>query len=305
MVDMFLPTDCSINVAYKLGGMLGRDLKIISGWHGQFPLRHYGAVIKVLREFFPHVDEDTAAPVPLLVEYIGQVRSHSVRQTFGHSFANNKMCPACRGKGQYAGLYMTCRTCNVTGVDPIASQPERYASAWVDGDWTVRFPEQVLCDFFPVVEKFDGDFYKALLSAPDMSKAYKQYARQFHPDVNPRGGPQFLKLKEAYDTLLDPVRRKRYEAGLRFQNQTPAAEVTFRVPKSCGGVTVDFDMESRGNLQIVSKIHAWEDIYNEQGQVMCSTWNPKESNTYGKLERGMKPFTITWEDVVPEFDIQI
>jgi molecular chaperone DnaJ len=65
----------------------------------------------------------------------------------------------------------------------------------------------------------DRDFYEVLgvprdASADDLKRAYKQLARQYHPDVNPDDPEAEARFKEialAYETLCDPERRQRYD----------------------------------------------------------------------------------------------
>ena len=67
------------------------------------------------------------------------------------------------------------------------------------------------------------DFYVILgldrAAAPaDIKRAYKRLARRFHPDINPgdrMAAAQFRQIAEAYETLIDPDRRRRYDAGGR------------------------------------------------------------------------------------------
>jgi len=62
------------------------------------------------------------------------------------------------------------------------------------------------------------DYYKILgvdrnASDKDIKRAYRQLARQFHPDVNPgdkRAEDQFKKINEAYEVLSDPEKRSKY-----------------------------------------------------------------------------------------------
>ena len=65
------------------------------------------------------------------------------------------------------------------------------------------------------------DFYIILgldrdAAPDDVKRAYKRLARRFHPDINPgdrMAAAQFRQIAEAYETLIDPDRRRRYDAG--------------------------------------------------------------------------------------------
>src|SRR6476620_6449239 len=64
------------------------------------------------------------------------------------------------------------------------------------------------------------DFYILLgleraASVGDIKRAYKRLARRFHPDINPgdrTAANQFRQIAEAYETLIDPDRRRRYDS---------------------------------------------------------------------------------------------
>src|SRR5262252_7923231 len=65
------------------------------------------------------------------------------------------------------------------------------------------------------------DFYIVLglergASVADIKRAYKRLARKFHPDINPgdrMAAAQFRQIAEAYETLSDPDRRRRYDSN--------------------------------------------------------------------------------------------
>jgi molecular chaperone DnaJ len=71
------------------------------------------------------------------------------------------------------------------------------------------------------------DYYKILEIEKDASEeeiklAYRRLAKKFHPDLNktdPEAKEKFIELHEAYDTLINPVRRKIYDqAGYNPRN---------------------------------------------------------------------------------------
>lgn len=77
------------------------------------------------------------------------------------------------------------------------------------------------------------DFYILLgvqreASVADIKRAYKRLARKYHPDINPGdqvAEQQFRRIAEAYETLVDPDRRIRYDTtGLE---PADAERVTF------------------------------------------------------------------------------
>jgi molecular chaperone DnaJ len=65
------------------------------------------------------------------------------------------------------------------------------------------------------------DFYIVLglergATLNDIKRAYKRLARKFHPDINPgdrTAVAQFRQIAEAYETLSDPDRRRRYDVS--------------------------------------------------------------------------------------------
>src|SRR5256885_7203395 len=76
------------------------------------------------------------------------------------------------------------------------------------------------------------DFYIVLgieraATIGDIKRAYKRLARRFHPDINPgdrMAAAQFRQIAEAYETLSDPERRRRYDAAGQHSS---SEEVTY------------------------------------------------------------------------------
>ena len=75
------------------------------------------------------------------------------------------------------------------------------------------------------------DFYIVLgieraATVGDVKRAYKRLARRFHPDINPgdrMAAAQFRQIAEAYETLSDPDRRRRYDAAGQEISSEPIA----------------------------------------------------------------------------------
>ncbi len=65
-------------------------------------------------------------------------------------------------------------------------------------------------------------------SAAEVRRAYRDQARQVHPDVNPSpdAARQFAALQSAYEILSDPARRRTYDEAVRGEitPRQPAAQ---------------------------------------------------------------------------------
>lgn len=67
-------------------------------------------------------------------------------------------------------------------------------------------------------------------SDAQIRRAYRRLARRWHPDLNPgnaEAAQQYAAITEAYDTLVDPVRRRAYDASGRAPTPVTAAPAAF------------------------------------------------------------------------------
>jgi molecular chaperone DnaJ len=75
------------------------------------------------------------------------------------------------------------------------------------------------------------DFYVVLglerdASPGEIKRAYRRLARRYHPDINPGdrlAAAQFRQIVEAYETLIDPDRRQRYDVAGPAPRPEPTA----------------------------------------------------------------------------------
>ena len=76
-------------------------------------------------------------------------------------------------------------------------------------------------------------------SESDIKRAYRRLARRFHPDINPGDNTaeaRFRQILDAYETLMDPERRLRYDSGSGASGPEPRKSSGFE----------GFDFTARG-----------------------------------------------------------
>src|SRR5436190_10464450 len=79
------------------------------------------------------------------------------------------------------------------------------------------------------------DFYIVLgldraATLNDVKRAYKRLARRYHPDINPgdrAAAAHFREIAEAYETLVDPERRRSYDLGMHTGTAADVATFGF------------------------------------------------------------------------------
>ncbi|BBL68314.1 J domain-containing protein [Methanoculleus chikugoensis] len=54
-------------------------------------------------------------------------------------------------------------------------------------------------------------------TSDEIRAAYRRLAKRYHPDINhdPDAGERFIAIQQAYETLIDPDARARYDLALR------------------------------------------------------------------------------------------
>lgn len=168
---------------------------------------------------------------------------------------------------------------------------QQTAFGWVGGGWNVIFPLGALRAWFEPGQEIKpvksaslygilGVAQNAILS--EIKSAHRRAARTWHPDIclEPDATEQFQRIQRAWETLGNPAKRARYDAGLALtaslkHDQLPHAHkdaTHWKSPLRCGYVLVE-GVEQLGRFT-VKRILGWQDIVDSQGKVLISYWPP-------------------------------
>jgi len=175
----------------------------------------------------------------------------------------------------------------------VGGLPSPSSMGFCDSSWSVVLPEKVLRAFFDKSTGEHQTYYDVLCIEQDANEieiksAFRRIARQWHPDhCKEQGATEIFKnINEANQVLSDPIKRKKYNAALKYthhardghnyRNTVTAHDYGYRSPLRCGIVVCE------GNYQlsrfIVSKIITWSDCMNAIGQTMTSYWSKEADN---------------------------
>ncbi len=171
--------------------------------------------------------------------------------------------------------------------DYVANCKNEAASVHSNGGWNAKIPEKVLRSWFKQADATAPATLYGVLGCDksateiEIKKAYKRAARQWHPDVcrEANAREMFESVKDAYNVLIDPLSRNKYNAGLMFEQmartgrqagQFKSRYSSFVPMLRCGMLKVRARREL--GVIVVEEILAWDDIVNETGQTMVSFW---------------------------------
>lgn len=170
---------------------------------------------------------------------------------------------------------------------------EKVAYGMLDNDeWGVVFPENTLREWFDAGEAHPNEqsnLFSVLgvsrsASVDEIRNGYRKMVKIWHPDVNRMdsdAAEQFLRIQEAWEILSNDYKKERYIAGLTLEESLRAdggldteyftgGIYEYRSPLRCGVIMAE-GVEKTGRF-VVSKILAWQDVYNQDGLMMVTRW---------------------------------
>ena len=235
----------------------------------------------------PHYENGKFDHWRIAPEY-GEACADLVEQFFG--FRPNVPGVKCEAKA-------TIKTVKLMYLGSAKQQPngERIARGHdVDG-WNIIIPENVLREYFQMpLDPSEAVTYYGVLgvhpeaSQDEIKRAHKRAVMAWHPDRNKSTDAtrQMQVIQEAYEILSHPRKKAMYDSA-PFTPDIGIDAQNWKSPLNCGILVCEGrDMLGRFN---VSKILAWEDIFNDDGQIMAVSWG-YDRNT-GKFDDN---YTVEW-----------
>lgn len=243
--------------------------------------------VAALKSLVPYASRTWAKPCWIVSTEYANTLQQLVRDYYGviivitESIPGTSLIETKVFSAQYVG---TCKD------RPFTSGPA--ALALVDASWSLVLPESVLRAFFERNGGGEKESYYDILcidqnaSANDIKAAYRRMARQWHPDVCKESGAEaiFKNINEANAILSDQIRRKKYNAALKYEGDYRRDDRTtkinnnhmyhqygYRSPLRCGMIVCEG--QYRIGKFIASAILAWSDITDDQGRTMISSWS--------------------------------
>jgi len=171
---------------------------------------------------------------------------------------------------------------------------EAMSYGYCDGSWSLVFPLSVLKDWFePGVAALPGEaqsLYGILgvalnATQAEIKQAYRRAAKQWHPDICKEEGAaaQFRLIGDAYEVLVDPFSRRKYDGARVLAASAPPAETytpaVWWPPLRCGLLLID--MITVLGRMLVQHIGRWDDIVDQQGRTLVTYW-PRGAEQFAK-----------------------
>jgi len=174
---------------------------------------------------------------------------------------------------------------------------ETSPSAKGTGDWEVILPRLVMMKWFgetadplKATTLFSVLGVSSAATDAEVKSAYRTMSRQWHPDLCKEAGAadRFRKIKEAYDFLQDPAKRKRLAASLALVRTLPMNAATVPPPQAYRSPLRNGRMKVKGEPVagrfLVQEILKWDQIVNGAAQTLVTFWEP-----------GAESFTRVWQ----------
>ena len=70
---------------------------------------------------------------------------------------------------------------------------------------TEKFLKFCFCSYYKILNVTEN------ATAEEIKKSFNQLAKKYHPDTGNMSQDQFIKIKQAYDTLRNPDSRSQYD----------------------------------------------------------------------------------------------